>query len=187
MPGMAERLVFPPIVEGLFVRGLTGRVSPLLKEQLRMEGLDLDRPLLPAYTLETWIRCVALTAKALHPEETEAVAWRMLGERMIDGYRDTMMGRALLGVMKLLGPWRMLWKAQHGFRTSNNYTEVRITERGPNEAEVWLNEPGALRYFKQGVMLAMGRAAGAPATTVEVSRFDADSATYRVIWNEAGR
>lgn len=181
---MAERLVFPPIVEGLFVRGLNGKVTPMLKQQLRSAGLDLERPLLPAYPLETWISCVALTARALHPQVPEAVAWRMLGERMIDGYQETLMGRALLGVMRLLGPWRMLWKAQHGFRTSNNYTEVRITQRGPNEAEVWLNEPGLLRYFKQGVMLAMGRAAGAPETSVEVSRFDDESVTYRIVWRE---
>ncbi|MCP3142329.1 DUF2378 family protein [Pyxidicoccus xibeiensis] len=184
---MSERLVFPPIVEGLFVRGLTGRVTPLLKDRLRGEGLDLDRPLLPAYPLETWIRCVALTAKTLHPEEPDEVAWRLLGERMIDGYRDTLMGRALLGVMKLLGPWRMLLKAQHGFRTSNNYTEVRITERGPGEAEVWLNEPGKLRYFKQGVMLAMSRAAGGAATGVEVRQYDDNSVTYRVTWSDSGR
>ncbi|QDE68873.1 hypothetical protein BHS07_19505 [Myxococcus xanthus] len=187
MHPMAERLVFPPIVEGLFVRGLSGRVTPLLKEQLRSEGLDLDRPLLPAYSLESWIRCVTLTAKALHPHEPDEVAWRMLGERMIDGYRDTLMGRALLGVMKLLGPRRMLSKAQHGFRTSNNYTEVRITETGPTEAEVWLNEPGMLRYFKQGVMLAMSRAAGGVAASVDVRTFDEHCVTYRVSWKDSSR
>lgn len=180
---MAERLVFPPIVEGLFVRGLNGRVTYSLKEQLRNEGLDLDRPLLPAYPLEVWTRCVALTAKALHPEEPEAVAWRLLGERMIDGYRDTMVGRALLGVLRLLGPKRGLSRAQHSFRTSNNYTEVRVTERGPNEVEMWLNEPGMLRYFKQGVMLAMARASvGAASPQVEVISFDENTATYRISW-----
>ncbi|MBJ6766037.1 DUF2378 family protein [Myxococcaceae bacterium JPH2] len=179
---MAERLVFPPIVEGLFVRGLNGRVPFALKEQLRKEGLDLDRPLLPAYPLETWIRCVALTAKALHPGESDAVAWRLLGERMIDGYRDTMVGRALLGVLKLLGTRRVLGRAQHSFRTGNNYTEVKLTERGSNTVDLWLNEPGMLRYFKQGVMLATARAAGGPATQVEVLVFDEETVTYRITW-----
>jgi uncharacterized protein (TIGR02265 family) len=179
---MAERLVFPPIVEGLFVRGLNGKVTFALKEQLRKEGLDLERPLMPAYPLETWVRCVALTAKSLHPAETEAVAWRMLGERMIDGYRDTMVGRAMLGVLKLLGPQRVLSRAQHSFRTGNNYQEVRLTERGPNQVDMWLNEPGMLRYFKQGVMLATARASGGPATQVEVLQFDAETVTYRISW-----
>ena len=183
---MAERLVFPPIVEGLFVRGLSGKVSPRLKEQLRQEGLDLDRPLLPAYPLATWMRCVALTAKTMHPDMPEEVAWRMLGERMIDGYRDTMMGRAMLGVLKLLGPKRMLSRAQHGFRTGNNYTEVRVTEVAPNMAEMWLNEPGHLRYFKQGVLLAMGRAASGLTMNVAVAvhQFDDETVTYRISWDE---
>ncbi|MHA7632788.1 DUF2378 family protein [Corallococcus sp. M7] len=182
----AEKLVFPTIVEGLFVRGLSGKVPFALKEQLRKEGLDLDRPLQPAYSLDTWTRCVALTAKTLHPEQPDEVAWRMLGERMIDGYRDTMVGRALLGVLRLIGPKRMLMRAQHSFRSGNNYTEVAITERGEREADLWLNEPGLLRYFKQGVMLATVRAASGPATQVDVVQFDDDSVTYRVSWGAPG-
>ncbi len=184
---MSERLIFSHTVEGLYTRGLQGRVTPALKEQLRKEGLDLDKPLLPAYPLETWARCVRLTATALHPGEPEELALRKVGERTIEGYLETPMGRAMFGVLKLLGPQRTLGRMQKNFRSANNYTEVRLTEVGPTEADLWLNEPGLMRYFMQGVLLAGIRGAGAPDVEVALRQFDDAAVTYRVSWGGAGR
>jgi uncharacterized protein (TIGR02265 family) len=183
---MSERLVFSHTVEGLFTRGLSGRVTPGLKEQLRKEGLDLDRPLLPAYPLETWSRCMALAASTLYPGEPQEVALRKLGERMIEGYLETAMGRAMFGVLKLLGPQRTLGRMQKNFRSANNYTEVRISEVGPSEADLWMNEPGFMRFFMQGVLLAGLRGAGAPDVAVTLRHFDDATVTYRIAWGGAG-
>lgn len=179
---MGERLVFQNTVEGLFARGLAGRVTPALKEQLRREGLDLDRPLLPAYPVETWSRCVALTARALHPGEPEGVALSKVGERMVEGYRETAVGRAVFGVLTLLGPRRTLGRMQQNLRSANNYTEVRLTEVGSREADLWMNEPGLLRYFMRGVLLAGLRGAGTADAQVELRQFDDAGVTYRVSW-----
>ncbi len=180
---MGERLVFQNTVEGLFARGLAGRVTPTLKEQLRQVGLDLDRPLLPAYPVETWSRCVALTARVLHPGEPEPEALGRVGERMVDGYLETTMGRAMFGVLRLLGPQRTLGRMQKNLRSANNYTEVRLTEVSPREADLWMNEPGPLRYFMKGVLLAGLRGAGTPDVRVELRHFDDASVTYRVSWS----
>jgi uncharacterized protein (TIGR02265 family) len=180
---MSERLVFSHTVEGLFGRGLTGRVSPGLKEQLRQVGLDLDRPLLPAYPLATWSRSVELAAEMLYPDERREQALFKVGERMVDGYLETTMGRAMFGVLRLLGPQRTLGRMQKNLRSANNYTEVRLTEVSPREADLWMNEPGPLRYFMKGVLLAGLRGAGTPDVRVELRHFDDASVTYRVSWS----
>ena len=120
-------LVFNHTIQGLFSRTFPDGVPPELKVQLRTVGVDLDKPLLPAYTIATWSRCIDLGAWAAFPEERREVAWRRMGERMIDGYQDSMIGRAMFSMLRVLGPRRMLQRARKNFRSGNNYTEVRFS------------------------------------------------------------
>lgn len=181
---MPERLVYEHTIEGLFVRGLAGRVSPGLKERLRVVGVDLDRRLLPAYPFDTWSMCVRLAAQTLVPELPEEGAYRHLGERMVDGFRETLMGRAQFGVLQLLGPRRVLHRVQQSFRSGNNYTEVRLRPLEASELEVWMNEPGTTRYLVQGALLAGLRASGAAEPVVRVAEFTSEDVTFHVSWKE---
>ena len=183
-PLMPERLVYEQTMEGLFLRGLAGRVPPGLKERLREVGLNLDRRLLPAYPFELWCTCVRLAAEALHPEETAEGAYHLLGERMVDGYRETLMGRAQFSVLQLLGPRRVLLRTQQSFRSGNNYTEARLSTLAPNALEVWMNEAGPTRYLVRGALLAGLRASGALDPQVVVAGFTPEDVTYRVHWKE---
>lgn len=180
--GVGQRLIFEHSVEGLFLRGLMGRLTPSLKAQLREAGVDLERSLLPAYPWEVWERSVGLTARALHPGEPDDVAWRLVGERMVDGYRETLVGGAMFGMLRLLGPRRMVGRTRQNFRSGNNYTEASVTDVGPRQVDLWMNEVGRLRYFTQGAVLAGMRGAGAPDARVEVTHFDDAGVTYRVSW-----
>jgi hypothetical protein len=48
--------VFEHTVEGLFRFSLRGRLSQQAWQVLRVAGIDLSKPLLPAYPYETWRR-----------------------------------------------------------------------------------------------------------------------------------
>jgi uncharacterized protein (TIGR02265 family) len=184
---MLARFVYEHTFEGLFVRGLAGRLSPKVKERLREAGLDLDRKLLPAYSVETWARCVAIVSEALYPGEPEEVAYRLLGERMTDGYHETFTGRAALQVLRLLvDPRRLIARTQQIFRSGNNYTEVRITEVAPTVMDLWVNEVGPARYIIQGAILAGLRAfrPGDEGVRVDVLGFTDEGLTLRVSWSE---
>ncbi|QRN98076.1 DUF2378 family protein [Archangium violaceum] len=181
---MPERFVYEHTFEGLFVRGLAGRLSPNVKERLREIGLDLDRKLLPAYSVETWTRSVAIAIEALYPGEPEAVAYRLLGERMLAGYQETFTGRAAFQVLRLLGPRRLVERTQQSFRSGNNYTEVRVTDVAPNVVDLWVNEVGPARYIVQGAILAALRALlpGDEGVRVDVLGFTDKGITLRVSW-----
>lgn len=179
---MADKLIFDHTIEGLFMRGLTGQVTPRLKEKLRQAGLDLSRPLLPAYPVDVWMRCIGLTAQELYSTTPDTEAWRRLGERMVEGYRETVMGSAMFTLLKILGPRRTLERAQKNFRSGNNYTEVRFTDVSPTLVEVWMNETDLMRYFIQGMIQAGMRTSGAPDLRVSILQFDSQGTTYRVSW-----
>jgi uncharacterized protein (TIGR02265 family) len=181
---MQERMVFDQTLEGLFVRGLEGQVTPSLRLYLKEVGVDLDRKLLPAYPFETWCSCVRVAARELYVDTPEEQAYHALGERMVDGYRGTMMGRALFSVLQLLGPRRVLDRVQQSFRSGNNYTEVRVQERAPNQRVLWMNEAGPTRYLVQGAILAGMRGSGVPEAQVRVLSFTAEDVTYEVAWRE---
>jgi uncharacterized protein (TIGR02265 family) len=179
---MAERIVFEHSVESLYLRSLRSRLTPELKNQLRSVGVDLDRKLLPGYPQPVLTQALQLTARTLRPELPEADAFRWLGECQVEGYQETVVGTALFGVLRLLGPRRMLERTQKNFRSGNNYTEVRCTTVDPCTSDLWMNEIGPMRYFTQGIVLAGMRAAGAREARVEVLHFDEEGTTYRVAW-----
>ncbi|NTX35156.1 DUF2378 family protein [Myxococcus sp. CA033] len=181
---MPEKLVFEHTFEGLFVRGLAGRVTPALRERLREVGLDLESKLQPAYGFDTWCSAVRVTAHELHPEEPPEVGYALLGERMVDGYRETIMGRALFSVIQLLGPRRGVGRARQMFRSGNNYTEARVDDVTSREVDVWMNEAGPIRYFTQGALRAGLRATGAVQPLVTVRDFTAQDVTYRCTWRD---
>jgi uncharacterized protein (TIGR02265 family) len=180
-----EPLIFSHSLQGLVSRTFPGGVPPELKEKLRTVGVDLDRKLLPAYPRETWARCIALVAQVAFPHERREVTWRRAGERMIDGYQETLIGRAMFSTLRLLGPRRMLQRMQKNFRSGNNYTEARVTDIAPAVMEVWLNETDeVLRHFTLGLVLAGMRAGGALEPRVELTGTDSQGFTLRASWKE---
>ena len=179
---MNEKLVFEQTIDGLFRRGLKGQVTPRLKRRLADAGLDLDKKLLPAYPFADWCTFVSLASEELHGPGNVQVGYRLLGERVVDGFKESMLGTALFSVIKVLGPRRALMRVRQNFRSGNNYTEGEVFELTPTSYEVWMNEIGDIRYLTSGVLLAGVRALGAPQASVEVKTFDDAGVTYCVFW-----
>lgn len=178
---MSDKVVFEQTIEGLFLRGLGSRVTPALKGQLKAAGLDLDQKLLPAYPFAVWMKTLELTAAALYPGEPLERAMFQVGEAFLDGYRETFLGRAVLGMMRVLGPRRTLLRATQNFRSGNNYTETRITEVGAAVIDLWMNEVGPYPTFTSGVIHAGLVVAGAT-PRVDIRDHDGHACTFRVSW-----
>jgi uncharacterized protein (TIGR02265 family) len=167
------------------VRGLQGRLSGACKARLRQAGLELDQKLRPAYPFASWMRFLHVAAEELYPGETlEQGAWK-LGEACIDGFQETILGRAMLSLMRMLGPRRTLLRSTQNFRAGNNYTEARIQELGPRDFELWMNEVGSLPTFTAGIIHAGLRMAGATSVRILLDGYDGHACTYRISWSEA--
>jgi uncharacterized protein (TIGR02265 family) len=102
----------------------------------------------------------------------------------MEGFRETMLGRAVLSLLRVLGPRRALGRASQSFRSSNNYTETRLTEKGPRHFELWLNEVGSLPTFSAGLIHGGLKVSGARDIRVDLSGYDGHACTYLIQWSE---
>ncbi|WP_224365876.1 DUF2378 family protein [Hyalangium versicolor] len=180
-----ELLVFEQTIEALFVRALGGRLTPECRARLREAGLDVDQKIKPAYSFQSWMKFIRIAAEELFPGEPLPRSTFKLGELYVDGFRQTMLGRAVMGLLRVLGPRRTISRATQNFRAGNNYTETRITELGPTQFDVWMNEVGDVPEFTAGIIQAGVAMSGARELRVESHGYDGHACTYRITWKEA--
>jgi len=182
---LAERVIFSHTVEGLFIKALKPRWTPRLLERLRVEGgLDLQKRLDPALPFASWQRCLLIAAEELHPELSREKGLDELGACLTRGYFDTVLGAALAGILRLIGPNRALKRFDRSLRSGNNYAESRLTELAPNHFVIWTNEAGSSRHNLAGVVRQGVEIAGARNVRVAITAFDDASTTFDITWDQ---
>lgn len=179
----SEQAVFESTVESLYRRGLADRVTPALKNRLRAAGIDLDRPLKAAYPRTAWESCLHATAEELYAEVPREQALFELGRLLVAGAMQTVVGKAVLGLVKVLGPRRTLSRMTRNFRSANNYMETKIEELGANSFMLWINETSNAPTYVAGTVDYGLRAAGAEGLVVEVVRREGRGAVLSVRWS----
>lgn len=178
-----QEVIFSDAVEGLFLKGLGSRVTPQLREELKAVGLDLGGKLLPAYPRRVWNAAIPLAAQHVWPRLDVAAAHVLLGRAIIDGFRETLLGMALAGMAKVLGPMRTLGRMRSNLRTGGNYNETSLTPEGPSVVRFWINEPYLHPGYVQGLLEGTMEISGARKCSVEVISVDEKGANYRVRWD----
>lgn len=181
-----EKLVHAQTVEALFVRAFENRLTPACREALKRAGLDLDRKLERSYTLEQWKDFLRIAAAHVYGGVPAEAAYYSLGERFMEAWFGTFLGKALLGMARLAGPRRMLLRASTGFRAGTNFIELRSVERGPTSLELWMNDVGADQpTFVAGMLARAVELAGGWRVVAIPEGFDGTSCTFHVRWSEA--
>ncbi len=178
MPPPREPLVYDATVEAMFSRALKGRLNPRLKARVKEAGIDLDAKLKPSYPREVWLRTMRLVVSDLYLGVPEDQAWFELGERMVDSFGETLMGPAIVRILKLLGPKRALGRMSQTFEHVNNYMQSKLEEQGPGRFRLWVNEVGISPHFIAGTVSATLKTSGATNPQVEIAEFDGHQCTY---------
>jgi uncharacterized protein (TIGR02265 family) len=172
--------MFSQAVEG-FVRAVGERLDDGAKDGLKALGLDLRKPLEPAYPLDTWFAVMRYGGKLLAPDAPESEQLEQLGRRFIDGYEQTLVGRALLATMRVLGPRRTLERMSRNFRSGNNYTETRLEAKGATDYELWFNQVRSTDFYR-GMLMAGLSKTSVRELQVHLVTHDSAGATFRVTW-----
>lgn len=148
---MAELRAEAPVVFGNSVEALVRVLGPALdgkvKAQFLALGVDLFNPN-PAYPYELWLQALNLAMQVLWPALPRDEATFLMGRAIFESYGQTVMGKALLQLVKVLGPRRALERMSRNLRTTNNYSETRLTEQGPNHFHLWVNRVAFPHYFR---------------------------------------
>jgi uncharacterized protein (TIGR02265 family) len=182
---MLQPRVFGHLFEALFQNALAGRLSPIALEQLRRLGVDVSKRLEPVYPLPLWMAALTVAARDVYPSLELDQAYEQLGEACMEGFSATLVGRAVVAALRLIGPERAMLQAQSTFRSTNNYAQLSHRKVGPGHFRIWINEVGHCPTFTVGMLRAGLGAAGAPSAHVEVAAYDGHGCTYDVRWEDA--
>lgn len=177
-------LEFQQVIEALFLVALKDLRTARLDELLREAGLDLSRPLEPAYPSMRYMGWLRLTARELFPELSEEEGLFRMGAEMMGGYTNTLVGRAIFGVMRVIGIRRAFDRITRSFRSGDNYTEASAEWLGSHEALVTFNEVHDAPSYIQGALEKALRMLGAEEGKVAlVSCNDGRETVFRVTWS----
>ena len=177
-----EPLVFQQTIEGL-VRSLGPTLDASCAARLKQAAsLDLSRPLLPAYPFEAFVAMLRVAAEALAPGRPLEEGLYRVGRGYISGYGDTLMGRALLTFMRVIGPRRTLERMTQNFRTANNYTRSELVHLAPQHSELRLSRVHFDDFYR-GLLEAGLEVSGAKAPQVTLARREGDWAVFEVRWS----
>ncbi|MFO0594837.1 MAG: DUF2378 family protein [Myxococcaceae bacterium] len=178
---MSEKLVFAHTVEGL-VRSVRDRLTPALISGLRERGIDVERRLLPAYPMEVFVDGVGWLSRQLYPELPADEAVAKVGRGFMDGFGQTLVGRAMMAMMRVIGPDASLRRITQEFRTGNNYSQTRLVVRAPRTYELWVNELRMPGWYV-GIVSRGLELAGAKSGHVELVSRDTVGGTFRIEWS----
>lgn len=177
---MTEKLVFSHSVEA-FVRAVRPVLDGAFVEQLKAVGIDTTKPLLPAYPVDVLREALLLGAKRLNPGLSQKEAFAALGRRYVEGFGETLVGRALKTAIRLIGPRRTLDRLAKQFRTANNYSESKVTHAEQGQSLLWCNDVMYPDWY-EGLITGMLEVSGAKNVKVRLSRHDAEGAFFDVEW-----
>lgn len=177
---MSEQLFFTQTVEGL-TRALGTALDADVARKLKDIGIDVYSPLLPAYPVEVWTQALEIGAAALRPDLPNDEAMYELGRRFINGFMDTLLGRAAMKMVAVMGPHRCLARMTRTFRSGNNFTETRQVELAPCTYDVFVM-PVVRAHFIRGVLKAGLAVSGEPDATVTLISHSPEQTHYRVEW-----
>ncbi|HZH02166.1 MAG TPA: DUF2378 family protein, partial [Myxococcaceae bacterium] len=119
------------------------------------------------------------------PGVEQTRAFYLLGERFMEGFFSTVVGRGMALLAKALGPRRMLERMDSNLRAGNNFMQSTVTEVRGTKFKLWLNEVNRHPHFIQGFLEHGLKYAGARDLLIEQSRYDGTSCTYLISWDES--
>ncbi|HEY0880840.1 MAG TPA: DUF2378 family protein, partial [Archangium sp.] len=107
--------------------------------------------------------------------------YKEVGRLFFGGFEKTLMGSALIALLKVIGPRRTLQRMTRSFRAANNFTEGTVEELAPNHHLVKVNftlRPG----FYTGLLEQGCLRAGAKELSVKLVETRDLATTYELKW-----
>lgn len=177
----ADWFVYEHTVEGLFFKALRSRLTPALEQQLKVLGIDMHGKPRSVPHLQ-WVKALALAANELFEGPVDE-RFRQLGHSVMLRHEETVMGRAVITVMRLMGPRRILGRINSTLRSGNNYIQANLAPTGPTEWEGTVNECNGNPHYIAGVVEQGLKISGAKDARVLVSGFDGHGAMFHISWS----
>jgi uncharacterized protein (TIGR02265 family) len=122
-------------IDSLYLKGHKRHLTTQLKAELRAVGIDLDQPLKPTYAdevIHAGTRILRRTVYGHHADD--AAAYRAMGEATIDGFFDTLIGKAMASVFRLIGFKKIVDRLPKTLARGNTNQQAWLTWQGADAA-----------------------------------------------------
>ncbi|MGV3620317.1 MAG: DUF2378 family protein [Archangium sp.] len=173
--------VYDHTVDSLFFKALAARITPAMKEKLKALHIDLDGK--PKNVPQTdWAQALRLAADELFTGPLDE-RYRSLGAAVIQRFEETLMGKAIMAVMRVMGPARALRRIEGNLRGGNNFIRASLEQKGERAFVSEVNECNGNPHYIAGVIDAALHVAGAKEVNVTVLHFDGHAAKYAISWS----
>lgn len=179
----AERLWFSTVVEAIFIKGQGPSLTAPMKAKLKEVGIDVDR-LQPAYPVEVVKRACRVLIAERYANLREEEAFHELGVASLKGYTETLLGKAVLQILKVIGVRRSLLRMHTSMRSGNNYLETFSSVVSPNCVELKFSDVSDIPSFYQGILEEGGRLAHAKNLRITTALSAPPAHTFRIEWDD---
>lgn len=176
-----EHLVFQVTVESL-ARAVGPAMTLAMKDHLRALGIDYDRPLQATYPRAKWDLAFEYISEQLFPGEPLPVRHEKLGRRVLESFTQSIIGSVLIAIVRVGGPRRMIERTARNLRQANNYTELELEERKPNEFVMHFNHVSSVDFYR-GMLVRALELSGAKNPNVTVETPAGERVEYLVRWD----
>ncbi|MFT3712612.1 MAG: DUF2378 family protein [Archangium sp.] len=139
---MTQVVALQSLFEGLFVRAL--QPNGTFKERLREKGFDLSR-MQPRYPIQVWIDCVDVAISEVYPQLSRSDAWAAIGDRFVEGYFQTLVGRMIATTLPFLSAKTFVGRSPRFISTGLDGVQQELK---------WENDKTALLSIRGGGELA---------------------------------
>jgi len=177
-----EKVVFEHTMESL-LRVLGSPPLPEQSAELALLGVDLGKPLQSAYPVELYVTVMDYIIRKRWPELSPEEGGHELGRAFMRAYRQTLMGKAVYALTKLIGPHRTLERITRNFRTANNFTETQLERVGPASYVLRFGYVTRVGYL-QGLLTEALEGTGARGLAVNLLSMAEEGATFRITWTD---
>ena len=175
------KLIFKPVLEAMYVHGLSDRMTPAFRAKLTSLGINLDK-LLPGYAYEVWERSL-LEAVHLFPELDAKAALTELGRRMCVATIEHIPGAStLMPMLRVLGITRAIKRALK-LGAAENFNQVTYGAETPKSLEVKMTFVGTIPDFVKGSQLGLLPFFGAKNGACRITHVEGPAATYVLTWD----
>lgn len=169
--------MFSSMVEGM-VRAVGSKLDERALQHCAELGIPLRGKLQPTYSREAWTKVSLFVGGVLWPTLKPEEQRRQLGHRFVEGYTETIVGKALIAAMRVLGPKRALARLEKSFRTGNNYSKAELVDGPEGLSMIIANSPYPEWY--QGMIEKALERTGASEIRVEPFKREGDTTTFRI-------
>lgn len=179
---MKKREYYAVAIESTFKHGPGTRLNDAQRKVLRDEyGINAFNTM-PVYSIEVMEKALRYLQRELFPEMPSDESEALLGTLSFRGFAETLIGKAIMQMMRLIGPERTMPRMSKNLAAGTSFMEITPHKLGPGDFELRVSDVGGIPHFYKGMFnegLAFTRAKD---LKVEVATYDGRAATYRITW-----